>query len=104
MESRCHLGEVIRYDTVGQLKWGVSLSNHPIRVIIDSIFGADWGEGDTVPKPRKAAELEGEDGVCVVSHYLPSTFEIVSLIQRFKDCFNWEFGEFKNATKGRWKR
>lgn len=82
MESRCHLGEVIRYDTVGQLKWGVSLSNHPIRVIIDSVLGVNWGEGDTVPKPQKAIELEGEDGVCV-------------------DCFNWEFGKFKNTTKGR---
>jgi len=71
LDTRCHLGEVIRYDTVGsvgQLKRGVSLSNHPIKVIIDSILGADWGEGDAVPKPQKAAELEGEDGVCVVSY------------------------------------
>ncbi|KAF5349561.1 hypothetical protein D9756_008809 [Leucocoprinus leucothites] len=91
MESRCHLGEVIRYDTVSQLKWGVSLSNHPIKVLIDSVFGVDWktndakeGDKDFVPKCRKAVEIEGEDGVCM-------------------DCFNWEFGEFRNSTKGKRK-
>ncbi|KXN87029.1 Putative lipase ATG15 [Leucoagaricus sp. SymC.cos] len=88
MESRCHLGEVIRYDTVSDLKWGVSLSNHPIKVVIDYILSAEWkgkgtshGDEVAVPKPRKAVDVEGVDGVCV-------------------DCFNWEFGEFRNSTKG----
>lgn len=71
METRCHLGEVIRYDTVGELGWGVSLRTHPIEVVMHQVLGIDWQEeGSTtavVPKPKKAVDVEGEDGVCSVS-------------------------------------
>jgi hypothetical protein len=73
------LGEVIRYDTVGLLKWGVSLSTHAIKVVIEQVLGVEWkGDGDDgtdeedtgfVPNPKKAADVEGVDGVCVVSRY-----------------------------------
>ncbi|EKM83324.1 hypothetical protein AGABI1DRAFT_34145 [Agaricus bisporus var. burnettii JB137-S8] len=93
METKCHLGEVIQYDTVGLLKWGVSISTHPIKVVLEQVLNAEWkGDGekggapasDVVPKPRRAAEVEGEDGVCM-------------------DCYSWEFGDFGNATKRRWR-
>lgn len=69
MESRCHLGEVIRYDTVGILGWGVSLQTHPIKVVLEQVLGTEWkGDDDSgaVPKAKKAVEVEGEDGICVV--------------------------------------
>ncbi|KAJ3566602.1 hypothetical protein NP233_g6902 [Leucocoprinus birnbaumii] len=107
MESRCHLGEVIRYDTVGQLNWGVALGNHVIKVVIEDVLGIDWkdDEGNEgvegfVPRPRKAVEIEGEDGVCVVSHISLFKSEITDMLD--KDCFNWEFGDY-NSTKRRWK-
>ncbi|KAF7777922.1 hypothetical protein Agabi119p4_3994 [Agaricus bisporus var. burnettii] len=80
METKCHLGEVIQYDTVGLLKWGVSISTHPIKVVLEQVLSAEWkGDGekggapasDVVPKPRRAAEVEGEDGVCM-------------------DCYSWD--------------
>jgi lipase ATG15 len=67
METRCHLGKSIVYDTVGKLGWGVRLTNHKIAVIITKVLELeelDW-EGRSVP--MAAAE---ED--CV-------------------DCFKWEF-------------
>ncbi|KAF9445762.1 alpha/beta-hydrolase [Macrolepiota fuliginosa MF-IS2] len=85
MESRCHLGEVIRYDTVDVLKWGVAIQTHPIKVVLEQILSLDWqGDGKAVPEAKKAVEVEGEDGLCV-------------------DCFSWEFGNFKNSTKKRWR-
>jgi putative lipase involved disintegration of autophagic bodies len=78
MESKCHLGKSIIYDTVGQLNWSVGTSNHGIKVVIDNVLSDSWwkGEGDEegreVPLPR-----EEED--CV-------------------DCYNWEFGHFKDAS------
>jgi len=85
MEARCHLGEVIRYDTVGELGWSVSLRTHPIEVVMHQVLGIDWQDegsaADVVPKPKKAVDVEGEDGVC-------------------SDCFSWEFGNFTNK---RWK-
>ncbi|KAF7776695.1 hypothetical protein Agabi119p4_5088 [Agaricus bisporus var. burnettii] len=59
-ETKCHLGEVIQYDTV---------------VVIEQVLSAEWkGDGETggvpasdvVPKPRRPADVEGEDGVCML--------------------------------------
>ena len=53
LETRCHLGQVILYDTVGQLGWSVDVRNHPIKVVIDKVLSDDspyrvhGGKGDT---------------------------------------------------------
>jgi len=41
LETRCHLGQVILYDTVGQLGWSVDVRNHPIKVVIDKVLSDD---------------------------------------------------------------
>ncbi|KAF8173273.1 Alpha/Beta hydrolase protein [Pholiota molesta] len=119
LETRCHSGQVVLYDTVQKLGWGVRIGNHGIRVVVESILGDDavwkaefngpveeegagwarvwrWGWGRRrpdgeedgeapkgrfreVPLARPAIEVEGTDGVCT-------------------DCFNWEFGNFKNRS------
>ncbi|KAG1731183.1 Alpha/Beta hydrolase protein [Suillus paluster] len=71
METQCHLGKVIRYDTVAHLGWSVDVRTHSIVQIIDRLLGEDWTqeEGRTVPEAKA-------DEDCV-------------------DCYDWEFGSFK---------
>lgn len=71
METRCHLGEVIKYDTVGVLKWGVSITTHTIKVVVEQVLSAQWKDDngtvtDKVPTARRAVDVEGQDGVCTV--------------------------------------
>ncbi|KAF9463423.1 Alpha/Beta hydrolase protein [Collybia nuda] len=75
MESRCHLGKSILYDTVGKLDWSVDIRTHPIKVVIEKILNEDWDPENGVEVP--AAEEEKD---CV-------------------DCFNWEYGDYKNLTR-----
>lgn len=64
METRCHLGKVIRYDTVTQLKWSVDVRTHSIVQIVERLLKDDWveegQEGRTVPEAK--ADVD-----CVVS-------------------------------------
>ncbi|KAK7691229.1 hypothetical protein QCA50_006332 [Cerrena zonata] len=81
LETGCHLGKVIRYDTVTHLKWSVHIGNHGIAVVIDHLLSKEWahdnvegGENRTVPA------LTEEEG-CV-------------------DCYNWEYGDFEKSLDG----
>ncbi|TFK63109.1 alpha/beta-hydrolase [Pluteus cervinus] len=54
IETKCHLGEVIKYDTVQRKGWSVSIRNHPIQILIDSVLNEEWdptGERE-VPVPE----------------------------------------------------
>ena len=66
METRCHLGKVIRYDTVTQLGWSVDVRTHSIVQIIERLLKDDWveegQEGRTVPEAKA-------DEDCVVSNF-----------------------------------
>jgi lipase ATG15 len=42
MESRCHLGNVIEYDTVTNLSWPVRITTHPIATVIEYILSKPW--------------------------------------------------------------
>ena len=61
LESRCHLGNVILYDTVTKLKWSVGVGNHGIRSVID-LLSEDFDPGNEVSVPIAKPQ---ED--CVVS-------------------------------------
>lgn len=68
----CHLGKIIRYDTVTKRNWGVSVSTHPIKFIIEKLLNEDW-------EPEKGLEVpvvETEKD-CVVG------------IHTFLDVFCW---------------
>ncbi|GAA6038895.1 hypothetical protein JCM8097_000561 [Rhodosporidiobolus ruineniae] len=43
LESRCHTGKTILYDTVGRLGWSVDVRTHPIHVVIEQLLKDDWG-------------------------------------------------------------
>ena len=38
IESHCHLGRSIIYDTVGELRWSVDIRTHGIAVVIDKVL------------------------------------------------------------------
>lgn len=61
METRCHLGKSIVYDTVGKTGWRVSVKSHPIKRLILHVLESDqeWEEGREVP-------LAVEEADCIV--------------------------------------
>jgi len=61
LETRCHNGQVIRYDTVRQLGWSSNIQNHGIKVVIDRILAdnADWKEEYN----QDPADSQGDDGL-----------------------------------------
>jgi lipase ATG15 len=52
LETRCHLGKTIIYDTVGKLGWSVDVRKHVIRTVITEVLELDeeWEEGRKVPQ------------------------------------------------------
>ncbi|KAJ6525609.1 Alpha/Beta hydrolase protein [Mycena capillaripes] len=75
LETRCHLGKSIIFDTVNRLGWKVDVRKHVIKDVITKVLeaeGVEWEEGRSVPLAR-------EEPDCV-------------------DCFKWEFGDFVNGS------
>ncbi|KAI5474579.1 triacylglycerol lipase ATG15-like protein [Pseudohyphozyma bogoriensis] len=58
LETRCHSGRSIVYDTVGLLGWSVDIRTHRIASIIENLFVEDWG----VPKKIAATTRKGLRG------------------------------------------
>lgn len=70
LETRCHLGTSIMYDTVGRLGWSVDIRTHPIKEIINRILEKEilWELGRQVPEARAEED-------CVVSYSVGMTRE-----------------------------
>ena len=71
LETRCHLGRSIVYDTVSKLGWKVDVRKHTIREVIINVVERGWdlGEGWEVDEEgmiRDVPEARYEDE-CVVS-------------------------------------
>lgn len=64
MESRCHLGKSIVYDTVSQLSWSVDIRTHGIVNVIERILTDPWPP--SVEMGREVPEGVLQDD-CVVS-------------------------------------
>lgn len=72
METRCHQGKSIVYDTVSNLSWSVDIRKHGIVNVIEEILGKPWQPSEDVGRSVPPAAAE-ED--CV-------------------ECYSWEFGNF----------
>ncbi|KAG1866228.1 alpha/beta-hydrolase [Suillus subluteus] len=72
METRCHQGKSIVYDTVSNLSWSVDIRKHGIINVIEEILGKPWQPSEDVGREVPPATAE-ED--CV-------------------ECYSWEFGNF----------
>ncbi|KAI0682348.1 alpha/beta-hydrolase [Cytidiella melzeri] len=76
LETRCHLGRSIVYDTVTNLSWAVDIRKHGIVSVIEEVLNHTWPPSEEIGREVPAAEIE-ED--CV-------------------ECFSWEFGDFPPAS------
>lgn len=75
METKCHLGKSIVYDTVSNLSWSVDVRTHGIVNVIDNILGKPWPPADEVGREVPEPQLEVD---CV-------------------DCYSWEFGDYPES-------
>ncbi|KAF8802495.1 alpha/beta-hydrolase [Phlegmacium glaucopus] len=75
METHCHLGKSIVYDTVSNFSWSVNVRTHSIQGVIDRLLSVPWPP--SVEKGREVPEANVEVD-CV-------------------ECYSWEFGEFPPA-------
>jgi len=81
LETRCHLGKSIVFDTVGKLGWRVDVQTHTIKTVIQKVLEAKVEGGWDV----------NEDGVPLD---VPIAREEVDCV----DCYKWEFGDFKDTS------
>lgn len=98
LETRCHLGQVIRYDTVTKLGWSANIIHHGIQAVIDGVLSRDdidWSDEDG--KNRTVPALTTEDD-CVVCN-MRVIWVILNSTYLSQDCFNWEFGNYRNVSR-----
>ncbi|KAL0568984.1 putative lipase atg15, partial [Marasmius crinis-equi] len=59
MESRCHLGKIIRYDTMGVLGWTSNIQNHGIKVVVENVLGNEtWVVPEAVEEEEDCSVAE----------------------------------------------
>lgn len=78
LETRCHLGKSIVFDTVEKLGWKVDVRKHIIRDVITKVLEIDdveWEKGRQVPMPQEEAD-------CVVSASNLPTYPLLNAYTR----------------------
>lgn len=63
MESKCHLGTQIIYDTVSNLSWAVDIRTHTIATVIEKLLAQPWPP--SLEDGREVPSLSVEED-CVV--------------------------------------
>ena len=100
LETRCHLGQTVKYDTITQLGWSANVMHHGIAGVVDGVLARediDWaGSGINGSVPVPAPETD-----CVVRVFPSARVCCVvggaDVVVR-QDCYDWTFGDFKNAS------
>lgn len=87
MESRCHAGKTILYDTVGKLGWSSSVVTHRINSLIDDILNEDW---DKKVANGKASRKDGESDKDPEKEKLGPVPKLISE-DDCVDCSDWKF-------------
>jgi lipase ATG15 len=97
LETRCHLGKSVIFDTVGKLGWSVSVRHHVIRGVVTDVLGADdvwWGDDDNDPD---RIGISGETEINAARNVggknkrnVPKAIVEEGCI----DCYKWEFGDY----------
>lgn len=63
MESRCHLGKAIVFDTISNASWSSSIRTHAIATVIEKILHEPWPPSQELG--REVPEAKPEED-CVV--------------------------------------
>ncbi|KAI0664656.1 alpha/beta-hydrolase [Cubamyces menziesii] len=79
LETRCHLGKAIVYDSVGKLGWRVDIRKHVIKEVITNVIEAEVEDGweEDVDGTWRDVPVARAEEDCI-------------------DCYKWEFGDFKD--------
>ncbi|GJE90754.1 alpha/beta-hydrolase [Phanerochaete sordida] len=80
LETHCHLGRSIVFDTVHKFGWRVDVRKHPIREVILNVLEKELDIGD-------GWEIGGDGQMREVP--------IARYEEDCVDCYKWEFGKFK---------
>ncbi|KAL4067694.1 alpha beta-hydrolase [Scleroderma citrinum] len=80
LETRCHLGKTIVYDTVAKLGWHVDVRNHAIDGLILNVLDIDRPWPDVNDGKERDVPTAREEDHCI-------------------DCYKWEFGHFKRSPR-----
>ncbi|KAG8701835.1 putative lipase atg15 [Ceratobasidium sp. 394] len=92
LETKCHLGQTIVYDTVTALHWSVNIKAHFIMTITEQLLNEDWSE-----KVRKGRRwwwrVPPDDGESVE---VPEPTQD----EDCTECYTWEFGDYMNKSSG----
>ncbi|KAF8969625.1 Alpha/Beta hydrolase protein [Flammula alnicola] len=115
LETRCHLGHSVIFDTVNKLGWAVDVRKHVIKEVVKNVIEADvwWGEDD--PEDDTGAEegdveAEGfwgrrkggkgkkgdEDKDKNKDREGMRSVPVPVIESDCIDCYKWEFGDFKD--------
>jgi lipase ATG15 len=92
LETRCHLGKTIVYNTVEKLGWKADIRKHTVREVITKVLelpDMEWEDGREVPAAREEVD-------CVVSHCSRSLIYNSNIY--YQDCFKWEFGDYNKGV------
>jgi lipase ATG15 len=65
MESRCHLGLNIVYDTVSNLSWAVDVRMHSINTVIDRLLSQPWAPSEEIGRQVPEAISQDDCVVCL---------------------------------------
>ncbi|RDB22165.1 putative lipase ATG15 [Hypsizygus marmoreus] len=99
LETRCHLGKSIVFDTVGRLGWKVDVRRHVIREVIRKVlegveegWGEEEGEEEEGDGDGDGEDGGGEEGERERERDVPRA----KVEEGCVDCYKWEFGPFKD--------
>ncbi|KAJ4488091.1 alpha/beta-hydrolase [Lentinula aciculospora] len=81
LETHCHLGKSIVFDTVTELGWRVDVRKHPIKEVVGVM--EMWGQEEDVRKPEREGRKKRK---------VPEAQAEVDCV----DCYKWDFGDFKD--------
>jgi len=109
LETRCHLGKSVIFDTVGRLGWSVSVRHHVIREVVTDVLGADvwWGDDEDADEGVRLGRgdmaevnlVRGTSGKGGVDNNNKRNVPKAIIEEGCIDCYKWEFGDFFEDKK-----
>ncbi|KAG9118589.1 putative lipase atg15 [Ceratobasidium sp. 392] len=93
LETKCHLGQTIVYDTVSALHWSVNIQAHFIMTVTEQLLNEDWSE--KVRKGKRWWWQTPPDNGTRIEVPEPTRDEDCT------ECYTWEFGDYANKSIGR---